>query len=101
MAEESVTEEQILEQLRRLKVEDVVVQTLMTVSSLGYAKLDPEGRDLGQARLAIELLGAAVPVLEGTLPAEVVRDLNQMKANLQLAYAKAVSDEKEGPPGTS
>jgi len=30
-------------------------------------------------------------VLEGTLPAGAIRDLNQTVANLQLAYAKAAS----------
>jgi hypothetical protein len=31
-------------------------------------------------------------VLEGAVPEEVIRDFNQVTANMQLAYAKAVSE---------
>ena len=86
------------EELRKLKVSDVLVQTVFTLSSLGFQKLGEEGRDLEQAQLAIESLRALVPVLEGALPAEAIRDLNQTVANLQLAYAKAVSGERRGSP---
>jgi hypothetical protein len=56
-----------------------------------------EARDLAQARLAIEALRALEPVLrEGGVDAEVLRDLEQARANLQLAYAKAVSDASRG-----
>ena len=80
------------QEVRRLKVSDVLVQTVLTVSSLGFQKLGEEGRDLEQARLAIDALKALVPTLEGAVPAEVIRDFNQMVANLQLAYAKSVAD---------
>jgi hypothetical protein len=83
---------QLEEELRKLKVSDILVQTVFTLSSLGFQKLGQEGRDLEQARLAIEALKALVPVLEGVVPAEVIRDFNQMVANLQLAYAKAASE---------
>jgi hypothetical protein len=85
------------EELRRLKVSDFLVQTVYTVSSLGYGKLAAEGRDLQQAQLAIEALRVLVPLLEGQVPAGLVRDLNQVRANMQLAYAKAVSDAGEAP----
>ena len=84
------------EELRRLNVADLLVQTIYTVSSLGYRRLTREDQDLDQARLAIEALGALVPVLEGTVPAETIRDFNQVKANMQLAYAKAVADARAG-----
>ena len=77
------------QELRQLKVSDLLVQTLYTVSSLGYRKLAPEGRDLDQARLAIEALRALVPVLEGAAPDETLRDFRQVTANLQVAYADA------------
>ena len=84
--------QQLEAELKKLKVADVLVQTIFTVSSLGFAKLREEDRDLDQAKLAIESLRALVPSLEGAVPAEVIRDFNQMVANLQLAYAKAVTD---------
>ena len=84
---------QLEQELKKLKVSDVLVQTVFTLSSLGFGKLSAEGRDLEQARLAIESLRVLVPVLEGSVPAEATRDFNQMVANLQLAYAQAVSSE--------
>ena len=82
---------QLEEELKKLKVSDVLVQTVFTLSSLGFGKLSGEGPDLEQARLAIESLRVLVPVLEGSVPPEATRDFNQMVANLQLAYAQAAS----------
>jgi len=80
---------QVEEELKKLKVADLLVQMLYTVSSLGYRKLSPEDRDLDQAKLAIESLRALLPVLEGTVPEDVLRDFRQVTSNLQLAYADA------------
>jgi hypothetical protein len=89
------SEEELLEQLEeefaKLNVADVLVQTVFTVSSLGYRSLGEEHRDLDQARLAIEALRALVPVMKDSLPAEVTRDLDQLVANMQLAYANAAT----------
>jgi hypothetical protein len=79
------------EELKKLKVADLLVQTLYTVSSLGYRKLSEEDRDLEQARLAIEALRALLPVLEGSAGDDVLRDFKQVTANLQLAYASAAT----------
>jgi predicted nucleic acid-binding protein len=81
------------EELKRLKVSDLLVQTLYTVSSLGYRRLSEEGRDLDQARLAIEALRALLPVLEGSATEELIRDFKQVTANLQLAYADATKTD--------
>jgi hypothetical protein len=93
---EELSPEELLEHIRRMKVSDLLLSTITTVAQLGYAKLDPAGRDLEQAKLAIESLRAIVPLLEGTVPEEVLRDFNQVTANLQLAYAKA-ADEQPAP----
>lgn len=86
------------EELKRLRVADLLVQTLYTVSSLGYQKLAGEERDLPQAHLAIEALRALLPVLEGEVPDDVRRDFGQVVANMQLAYADAV---RAAPPAES
>jgi hypothetical protein len=95
---EAGAEEELLrkveEQLRDLKVSDVLLQTLYTISSLGWHKLSAADRDLDEARLAIEAIRALLPVLADTMPAEVKRDLEQMVANMQLSYASAVSEAK-------
>ncbi len=80
---------QLEEELKTLKVSDLLVQTLYTVSSLGYRRLSEQDRDLEQARLAIEALRVLLPVLEGSASEELVRDFKQVTANLQLAYANA------------
>jgi predicted nucleic acid-binding protein len=83
--------QQLEEELKRLKVGDLLVQTLYTVSSLGYRRLSGDDRDLEQARLAIESLRVLVPVLEGSVDEGVIRDFKQVTANLQLAYADAAA----------
>jgi hypothetical protein len=83
---------QLEEELKTLKVSDLLVKTLYTISSLGYRRLSEQDRDLDQARLAIEALRALVPVLDGAASDELVRDFKQVTANLQLAYADAAKD---------
>ena len=88
---EQVTEQQLLEALEQLKVSDLLVQTVSTVASLAFHRLDEQHRDLEQAQLAIEALRALVPVLAGSVPPELTRDFEQLLSNLQLAYASAVA----------
>jgi hypothetical protein len=90
--EETITPEQLAEQIRRLKVSDVLLSTLATVAQLGYAKLDPASRDLAQARLAIEAFRALLPVVEGEVEEQTQRDFAQLLANMQLAYASAAEE---------
>ena len=92
MADEPSADE-LVEELRRAKVSDLLVHTLSMVASMGFAKLAPEGRDLEQARIAIEALRALMPVLEGNVDEAVLRDFGQVLANLQLAYADAAKAE--------
>ena len=102
MAEEAdLSPEELLEHIRQLKVSDLLLSILPTVAQLGYAKLEPEGRDLEQAQLAIESLRALTPLLADTVPDEVVSDFEQATANLQLAYAKAVGEELGAGPDDS
>jgi hypothetical protein len=84
--------EELQAELAKLKVADLLLQTLYSVSSLGYHRLSGETKDLEQARLAIEALRALVPVLEGSVPDDALRDFGQVLANLQLAYAAAAED---------
>lgn len=89
---------ELAEELRRLRVEDVLVNTLLTISSIGYRRLGltddtREDRDLEQSRLAIETMRALTTVIEQVVPAELVAEFTSSVANLQLAYAKAASEE--------
>jgi hypothetical protein len=92
--DETPTEKELLEALDRIGVADVIVQALATTASIGFRRVSPEARDLAQARLAIEALRALDPVLrEGGVDEALVRDLEQARTNLQLAYAKAISEQ--------
>jgi hypothetical protein len=92
LSEEEKLVKELQAELAKLQVADLLLQTLYTVSSLGYHRLSGETKDLDQARLAIEALKALVPVLEGSVPEEAFRDFQQVLANMQLAYASAVSE---------
>jgi hypothetical protein len=98
--EEEVARE-LAEELRKLKVEDVLVSVLIQISSIGYRRLGlteetKDDRDFAQTKLAIDTMRALTPVLEQVVPAELIRDFNQSIANLQLAYAKAAADMSRG-----
>ena len=93
--------QQLAEELRRLRIEDVLIQTLITISSIGYRRLGltedtREDRDLQQAKLAIDTMTALTPVLDDVVPEELIRDFNQSVAALQLAYAQAAGEEADG-----
>ena len=84
------------EQMRRIRVDDVLVQTAVTLVNLGGRRMGlpgPEGEreeapDLPQARLAIEATRAIVPLL----PAEPQRAVRDALSQLQIAYARAAEE---------
>lgn len=90
-------EDELREALDRVGVSDVLLNALSATASLGFRRVSAEARDLPQARLAIEALRALEPVLrEGGVDDALVRDLEQARMNLQLAYAKAVQESPAG-----
>jgi hypothetical protein len=79
--------EELVAELRKAKVSDLLVHTCSLLASLAFGKLAPELGDLDQARLAIDALKALAPLLEEGPR----RDVQQVVANLQLAYADAAA----------
>ena len=99
MADESQlpTEDELREALDKLRVADILLNALSAVASIGFHRVAPDSRDFEQARLAIEALRALEPVLrEGGVDEAIVRDLEQARTNLQLAYASAVAESGAG-----
>ena len=89
------TEEELREALDKVGVADILLNALSAAASIGFHRVSSESRDLEQARLAIEALRALEPVLrEAGVDDAAVRDLEQARTNLQLAYAKAVAEER-------
>ena len=92
-------EDELLAALDRVAVPDVLVQALAASASIGFRRVSAEARDLPQARLAIESIRALEPVLrEYGVDDALVRDLEQARVNLQLAYAKAVGEASSEQP---
>ena len=92
------TEEELREALDKVGVADILLNALSAVASVGFRRVSAEARDLEQVKLAIESLRALDPVLrEGGVDEAIVRDLEQARANLQLAYATAVSEAPSEP----
>ena len=91
------------EQMRRITVDDVLVQTAVTLVTLGGRRLGlpgpegqpPDAKDLGQAQKAIEATRALVPFLPDDARSPVRDALSQ----LQMAFAREAQGPGEPPPG--
>jgi hypothetical protein len=93
--EQLPSEEELREALDKIGVADILLNALSAVASIGFRRVSAEARDLDQVKLAIESLRALEPVLrDGGVDAAIVRGLEQARANLQLAYASAISGER-------
>jgi hypothetical protein len=95
------SEEQIRafeEQLKRIRVEDVIVQTLVTLVNLGARRLgltgEPESRDIDQAKLAIEGARALMPLV----PGDELGPIRDALSQLQMAFAREAQGVPEPPP---
>jgi hypothetical protein len=90
------TEEQLRAALDAVGVSDILVNALSAAASIGFHRVSADARDLDQVRLAIESLRALDPLLrDAGVDEAIVRDLEQARTNLQLAYAKAVAEPSE------
>ncbi len=96
---------QLEEELRRITVRDVLLQTVVSLVNLGGQRLGlapgaEDMRDTDQARLAIEGVRALLPLVEEQ-DAEQVRPIRDALSQLQLAYAQLAgpADAQPGPPG--
>lgn len=87
------TEEQLLEALRQIKTEDVVVQTVATLVNLAGQKLSVEGaKDPAEAQKAIDAARHMLPLVPEEAKAPIQNALDQV----QMLY---VRESQEGPQG--
>jgi hypothetical protein len=89
-----VNEDEIREALKKLRVEDVLLQTAATLIDLAARRMglaeDDGPKQMDQARLAIEGIRALQPLMTEEQQAAVREPLTQ----LQMAYAR----ESQAPP---
>lgn len=82
------------EELKKITVRDILVQTVVTLVNLGGQRLGTsegtrEVRDLEQARMAIEAVRSLLPLLESVEEgAAQMRPVRDALAQLQIAYAR-------------
>jgi hypothetical protein len=89
-------------ELKRLRVEDVVLQTVVSLVNLGGRKagLAPgteDERDMAQLRVAIDGARALLPLVEAELGPDAVQIRNAL-SQLQLVFAQE-SGAAGGAPG--
>ena len=51
MSEPELSPEQLIEQIKQLRVADLVLSTVTTLAQIAYAKLEESSKDLEQAQL--------------------------------------------------
>ena len=77
---------QLEEQLRQVRVQDLVLESVATIVNLTMRRIANEGeRDLEQARIGIE----AVRAMVGLLDAQAQSQVRQALSQLQVHYAQA------------
>jgi hypothetical protein len=84
------------EQMRRITVKDVLLQTVVTLVNLSARKLglaEGEEKDLEQARLGIDAVRALLPLM----PDEEVAPVKEALSQLQMAYAREAGGGEAQP----
>jgi hypothetical protein len=91
------TEEQLLEALRRVKVDDVVLQTIATLVNLAGQKLSiPEAKDPVEAKRAIDAARVMLPLS----PEEAAAQIKDALAQVQMLYVRetGAAEPQAGEP---
>jgi len=98
MSEQQPTEEELRaaleEQMKNITVEDVLLQTVVTLVNLSGRRLTAEGeKDIEQARLGIEAVRALLPLC----PQDHVGPIKEALSQLQMLFAR----ETQQPSGAA
>jgi hypothetical protein len=92
-------------QLKQLRVEDVVLQTIVSLLNLGGRKagLAPgteDERDVAQVRMAVDAARGLMPLVEDKLGPDAAT-LHEALSQLQLAYVQLSGGGADAPPEQS
>jgi hypothetical protein len=89
------TDEELREALKQLRVEDVVLQTVVTLINLSGRRLTAEGeKDVEQAKLGIDAARALLPVI----PEEEAKPIREALSQLQMIYVQETQQGEAPPP---
>jgi hypothetical protein len=92
-----VNEDEIREALKKIRVEDVLLQTAATLIDLAARRMgltEEDGpKQLDQAKLAVDAIRALQPLMTEEQQAAIREPLSQ----LQMAYAREAQSPAEGP----
>jgi hypothetical protein len=97
-AEQGPTEEQLREleeQIKKLRVEDVLLQTVVTLVNLGGRKLTGDDKDLEQGKLAIEAVRALLPLC----PEDQVGPIREALSQLQMVFVRESQEPEAAREG--
>lgn len=87
------TEEELREAFSRIRVRDVLLQTVVTLVNVGGHRLTEEGqKDPEEARQAIEAVGAMLPLC----PQDEVRPVRDALSQLQMLYVRETGQPEPG-----
>ena len=84
---------QMEEEMRRVRVQDLVAQSVVSILNLSYRRIAKEDeRDLEQARVGIDAVRGLVEVLDAESQTEIRNALSQV----QMLYAQAAGEAGGG-----
>ena len=89
------SEEEMREALKQLRVEDVLLQTVVTLVNLSGRRLTAEGeKNVEQAKLGIDAVRALLPFC----PEEESGPIRDALSQLQMIYVQETQARGEAPP---
>jgi hypothetical protein len=86
-------EEELLRQLKQLKVDDVLLNTVVTLVNLSAHKL--QDKELDEAKKGIDAARAILPLC----PQEPTGPIKEALSQLQMAYVRETQGAPEEPEG--
>jgi hypothetical protein len=97
MTEEGTpTDDQIREQIKQLRIDDVLLQTVVTLINLSGRKLTVEDeKDTEQAKKGIDAVRALLPFC----PQDQAQPVKEALSQLQMAYVRATQAPGSVPAG--
>jgi hypothetical protein len=92
VSQQPPSEEELREALKQLKVEDVLIQTVVTLVNLSGRRLTvPEEKDVEQAKLGIDAARALLPML----PEEPAAQIRDALSQLQMIFVRETQEPEK------